>query len=220
MPGVVTRHLKSTSGLRNGTFPIFGGNADTNHFMLALTGAPLTALVAGSTFPLIENNVPCPRSITPRLTTDATVINRTFVYTIYGVDQFGNSIAEQVSHTSIAASQIDDLQTSNVFSRVDAVVVNTATNLQAGDLFNFGLDCVGDDFAATDVIWGVPVRLSDGDDLLGGMALEGGVLDVVENADLTFVPGVNGVQLTVDHAPDAGNDRIAFINYRSTWLGR
>ena len=218
MPGIATRQLaRAGDGMRNFQQVIYGAPADNAYFAAALTGAPLTSLVAGSQLTLIATGMPLARSVTALLVTGAAVQTRVVTLRFHGKNQFGEYVTDDITLTAPASTTIA-LTTDQVFAEVNSIEVITATLLNAADNLKVGLAVVATGLTVDDITYGLSQKVLASTDILGGTLLTAGAATTsFPGTDVTFIPDQHGVQLPTATAPDAGADRLVVLNCRTTW---
>jgi len=203
MPGINERELRHTGGLRNRSV-ILGGKQDTTLFS-DITDP--SVLAAGDQLTLLEKINPTLLAPTFTLRTDATVTTRTIELLVVGEDQFGELLTESITITRSENNQAaNGLQT--YFSEILEVVVVSASNLQAGDSIQLGLNLNAGR-------WGLPVRLRDINDILGVLKIADDIgIESIPDADLSFNEDL-GVMVISGHLLTSNQDGFYSVAIRS-----
>ena len=216
MPGITERQFrKGGSGLRNFEFMVWGADTAASRQFI-FTAADASALSTGAQT-LAEDKVPVARQLSFYLATAAGGSDRTIVATIHGLNQFGDVVSETITFSAVAGSATTSQLTANIYQKVRALTLDTLTNTGADEL---SVGVLVDQAANTDpedIYYGIPVKIRDVDDLLGGIILEATTWGLVAEDDLTVDTDIMGVKFAAGVAPDGGDDRFLVIKGHTSW---
>ena len=107
--------------------------------------------------------------------------------------------------------------TANIYQKVRALTLDTLTNTGADELSVGVLVDQAANINPEDIYYGIPVKIRDVDDLLGGIILEATTWGLVAEDDLTVDTDIMGVKFAAGVAPDGGDDRFLVIKGHTSW---